>query len=99
MTLGDILTQVAEKDTAGGKKLSLLYEEKVDGGKFKIRLLSETDEEAYIHCSVPYDVCLPDEELEKKQNYLRGYFLSMVFNAAIYGMKRKKQKKDQNNGN
>lgn len=99
MTLGDILTQVAEKDTAGGQKLSLLYEEKVDDGKFKIRLISDTDREAYIHCSVPYDVCLPDEELEGKKNYLRGYFLSMVFNAAIYGMKRKKQSKDPKNGN
>jgi hypothetical protein len=93
MDLGDILTMAAEKDIAGGKKLSLLYEEKVDDGKFKIRLISDTDREAYIHCSVPYDVCLPDVELEGKKNYLRAYFLSMVFNAAIYGMKRKKTEK------
>jgi hypothetical protein len=91
MTLGDILTQVAEKDLSGGKKLSPLYEEKVDDGKFKIRLLSETDPDAYIHCSIPYDVCLSYEELEGKKNYLRSYFLSMVFNAAIHGVKRKKQ--------
>ena len=91
MTLGDILKQVAEKDIAGGKKLSLHYQEKVEDGKFKIGLLSATDTEAYIHCSVPYDVCLPDEELEKKKNYAQAYFLSMVFNAAIYGMKRKKK--------
>jgi hypothetical protein len=91
MTLGDILTEVAKKDMAGGKKLELLYEETIEDGKFKIRLLSDTDRDAYIHTSVPYDVCLPDEELEGKKNYCRAYFLSMVFNAAIYGMKRKKQ--------
>lgn len=99
MTLGDILTQVAEKDPAGGKKLSLLYEEKVEDGKFKIRLISDTDRETYIHCSLPYDICLPDKDLEDKKNHLRAYFLSMVFNAAIYGMKRKKQSKKDGNSN
>lgn len=91
MTLGDILSEIAQKDIAGGKKLSLHYEEKIDDGKFKIRLLSDTDREAYIHCSIPYELALAGEELEGKKNYLRSYFLSMVFNAAIYGMKRKKQ--------
>jgi hypothetical protein len=91
MTLGEILTTVAEKDLAGGHKLSLQYEEKVENGKFKIRLISDTDRDFYIHTSVPYDVCLPDEELEGKKNFCRAYFLSMVFNAAIYGMKRDKK--------
>lgn len=90
MTLGDILTEVAKKDLAGGHKLDLLYEEKADDGKFRIRLLSDTDRDAYIHCSVPYDVCLSDEELEGKKNYARAYFLSMVFNASIRQMKREK---------
>lgn len=94
MTLGDILTEVAQKDMAGGKKLSLLYEEKIDNGKFKIRLIADTDRDAYIHCSIPYDVTLPVEELERKKNYARSYFLSMVFNAAIYGMKQKKQNRN-----
>lgn len=84
MTLGDILIEVVKKDMAGGKKLSLLYEEKVEDGKFKIRLISETDPDAYIHCSVPYD------GTEGAENYARAYFLSMVLNAAIHGVKRKK---------
>lgn len=87
MTLGDILTEVVKKDMAGGKKLDLLYEEKIEDGKFKIRLLSETDPDSYIHCSVPYD------GTEGVENYARAYFLSMVFNAAIHGVKRKKQDK------
>ncbi len=90
MTLGDILAEVASKDLAGGRKLDLLYEEKVDDGKFRIRLISDTDRDAYIHCSVPYDVCLSGEELEIKKNYARAYFLSMVFNASIRQMKREK---------
>lgn len=89
--LGEILKYVAEKDMAGGKKPSLLYEEEVADGKFKIRLISDTDREAYIHTSIPYDEFLPEEELERKRNYARAYFLSMVFNAAIYGLKRKKK--------
>lgn len=86
MTLGDILTEVVKKDMAGGKKLDLEYEEKYKDGKFRIRLRSETDPDAYIHTSVPCD-----EGEEEKYNYARAYFLSMVFNAAIYGMKKKKQ--------
>lgn len=86
MTLGDILTIAAEKDLAGGRRLSPLYEEKWADGKFKIRLISDTDRDAYIHCSVPCE-----EYDEKKYDYARAYFLSMVFNAAIYGMKRKKK--------
>lgn len=91
MGLGEVLTQVAEKDLAGGHKLSPLYEETIEDGKFKIRLISDTDRDAYIHTSIPYDKLLSEEELEGKKNYLRVYFLSMVFNAAIYGMKRKKK--------
>jgi hypothetical protein len=90
MTLGDILAEVAKKDMAGGHKFDLLYEEKVEGGKFRIRLISDTDRDAYIHCSVPYDLVLPEEELEGKKNYARAYFLSMLFNSAIRQMKREK---------
>lgn len=90
MTLGDVLTDVAKRDMAGGHKLDLLYEETISEGKFRIRLISDTDRDAYIHCSVPYDVCLSDEELEGKKNYARAYFLSMVFNSAIHQMKREK---------
>jgi len=86
MSFGDILREVVQKDLAGGKRFSLLYEEKIEDDKFKIRLVSETDPEAYIHASVPYD------GLESTENYARAYFLSMVFNAAIYGVKRKKNK-------
>lgn len=86
MTLGDILSQVAEKDMAGGKKLSLLYEEKWKDGKFRIRLISDTDRDAYIHTSVPCD-----EGNEESYNYARAYFLSMVFNAALYSVKRGKK--------
>lgn len=91
MTLGDILTEATVKDLAGGKKNQLLYQEYVKDGEFKIKLSSGTDTDAYIQCSVP------DKGLEEEKNYLRAYFLSMVFNAAIYGMKRKKQiNKNQN---
>lgn len=85
MTLGDIIMEVVKKDLAGGHKLSIKYEEKIEEGKFKIKLLSESDKEAFIHCAVPYD------GLEATENYARAYFLSMVFNAAIYGVKREKK--------
>jgi hypothetical protein len=39
--------------------------------------------EATIECSVPYN------GLEEEANYARLYFLSMAFNSAVYGMKRK----------
>lgn len=85
MTLGDILENVAKKDMAGGKKHGLIYEEKYVDGNIKISLRSETDPDAFLHCSVPFD------GLETTTNYARAYFLSMVFNSAIYGMKRKKK--------
>lgn len=97
MGLGEVLAQVEEKDMAGGHKLSPFYEETIEDGKFKIRLISDTDRDAYIHTSIPYDEMLSEEELEAKKNYLRVYFLSMVFNAALYGMKRKKRNKNDGN--
>lgn len=90
MTLGDILTEVARKDMAGGKKLDLLYEESEEDGKFKIRLLSQTDRDVYLHTSVPYDVTM-SRSREETENYARAYFLSMVFNSALYGIKRGKK--------
>lgn len=89
MTLGEILEHIAKEDKAGGHKLNLVYEERVSDGKFRIRLISDTDRDAYIHCSVPYSPVSPDEEVEIK-NYARAYFLSMVFNSAIRQMKRDK---------
>lgn len=85
MALEDIFAEVAKKDMAGGKKLGLLYEEKYVDGNIKISLRSEVDPDGYLHCTVPFD------GLETTKNYARAYFLSMVFNAAIYGMKRKKK--------
>jgi len=88
MTLGDILQQAAQRDMAG-KQLQngLRYSELVVDGKFQIKFSSDKHEEATIECSVPY-TGNPEEE-----NYARLYFLSMVFNAAIHGMKRMKHKK------
>lgn len=93
MSLGDVLKEAAKRDLAGKKVLSfggdvkspLQYTEQVKDGKFEIKLGTTEDEEAYIECSVPHD------GTEATQNYCRLYFLSMVFNAAIYGMKRKIQ--------
>lgn len=90
MTLGDILAEVARKDIGGGKKFDLLYEEKEKDGKFTIRLLSQSDPDAYIYCSVPYDETMTRSR-EETENYGRAYFLSMVFNSAMYGIKRGKK--------
>lgn len=87
MTLGEILSQAAVKDLAGANKKDLVYTELVKGGKFEIKLQSLSDKEAYIECSVP------DKNTEEEKNYLRLYFLSMVFNAATYGMKRLRKNK------
>lgn len=87
MTLGDILLQAAQKDLAGVMKGKIAYTEFVADGKFEIKLKSLTDKEAYIECSVP------DKGTEQEKNYLRLYFLSMVFNAAIHSTKRLKNKK------
>lgn len=88
MTLGDILKQSAEKDLAGSNKNNLIYSESTEDGKFKIKMSSKF-EEAYIECSAPAT------EDEGQKNYLRTYFLSMVFNAAVHGMKRLKHKKEK----
>ncbi|SRR6266566_467976 len=98
MTLGNILEEVAKKDIAGGKKLDLLYEEKEEDGKFKIRLLSQSDPDAYIHCSVPYDLTM-SRSREETENYARANFLSMVFNAALYTVKRGKKNNKINPSN
>ena len=88
MTLGDILWEAASKDLAWNKKNGLLYYEFInDEGKFEIKLSASIEKEAFIECSCPYT------GLESEKNYLRLYFLSMVFNSAIYGMRRLKNKK------
>lgn len=91
MTLGEVLEQAARIDYGGdGKRLPLkegpfLYIERIIEGKFVVRLSSRTDENAYVETSIPYDA------LESTENYCRLHFLSMVYKAAIAGMKRKKQ--------
>lgn len=87
MTLGDILQKAAKDDLSGLSKGDLTYLELVKDGKFEIKLYSKTDRDAFIECSVP------DKGTEEEKNYLRLYFLSMVFNAGIYAMKKKKHKK------
>lgn len=87
MTLGDVFQDAVKRDLAGLNKGDLLYSEFVKDGKFEIKLFSKKDREAFIECSVP------DKNTEEEKNYLRLYFLSMVFNAAMYGMKRKKNKR------
>lgn len=87
MTLGDILSQAAIKDLAAVKKQGLLYTEFSKEGKFEIKLSSKTHPDAFIECSIP------DKNSEEEKNYLRTYFLSMVFNAAIHGIERSKHKK------
>ena len=88
MNLGDILKMAADKNLSkrnidGGLK----YIELVKDGNFCIKLYSDKYEEATIECSVPYTGKQEDE------NYARMYFLAMVFNSAIFGMKRLRQKK------
>lgn len=87
MTLGDILWEAASKDLAWQKKHKLLYMEFVKDGKFEIKLSSDLEKDAFVECSAL------DDGNEETKNYLRLYFLSMVFNAAIYGMRRLKNKK------
>lgn len=87
MTLGDVFRDAVKRDLAGLNKGDLLYSEFAKDGKFEIKLSSKKDREAFIECSVP------DKSTEEEKNYLRLYFLSMVFNAAMYGMKRKKNKR------
>lgn len=89
MTLGDILAIAAKKDLAGENKNGLVYIELVKDGSFCIKLSSTVFPEASIECSVP------DKDSEEEKNYLRTYFLSMAFNAAVHGMKRLKHKKNK----
>lgn len=86
MTLGDILQSAAIKDLAGLNKNKLLYMESIKDGKFGIKL-SSMFEEGFIECE------LPDAGTDESKNYLRLYFLSMVYNAAVHGMKRMKHTK------
>lgn len=86
MTLGDILKKAATEDLAHLRK-DVSYDEFVKDGKFCIRFSSKHHKEAFIECSAP------DTGLEETKNYLRLYFLSMVFNAAVWGMKKQKNRK------
>jgi hypothetical protein len=93
MSLGDVLKEAAKRDMAMGRQLQysgavksrLEYSEEIKDGKFEIRLTSTEDKDAFVETSIPYDGS------ETSENYCRMYFLSMVFNAAIFGMKRKKE--------
>lgn len=95
MGLGEVLTEAAKKDLSGQKELTfggatksrMKYTEEAKDGRFEIRLRStvEGEEEVYIENSIPEDGS------ETTHNYARMYFLSMVFNAALYGMKKQKK--------
>lgn len=91
MTLGDVLAEAARRDISiEGRALPLKegpfrYTELLKEGRFEIRLSSTTDENAFVETSIPADGLVATE------NYCRVQFLSMVFKAAIAGMKRKKQ--------
>ena len=87
MNLGDILKLSATKDLAGKGKNQLLYTEQIVENQFEIRLTSLTHKDAFIKCSIP------NKDSDDEKNYLRTYFLSMVYNAAIHGMKRMKHTK------
>lgn len=89
MTLGNIISEVIKKDLSGLNKNKLIYSETINDGKFEIRLTSLVHKEATIECSIP------DKNSEEEKNYLRSYFLSMAFNAAVHGMKRMKHTKNK----
>lgn len=90
MTLGDILQQAIQKDLAGKEiENGLSYTELVIDNRFCIKMASTKYAEANIECSVPYTGS------QEEENYCRLYFLSMVFNAAVHGMKRLKHKKNK----
>ncbi len=84
MNLGDILKIAADKDLAGKNQNGLAYIETIRGGNYHIKLFSSKHKEAFVECEIPYT------GKEEEINYLRTYFLSMVFNAAVAGMKRTK---------
>lgn len=92
MGLGHVLSEAAKKDLSHEGANGLIYSELVVGDKFEIRLTSTKNPEAFIECS------LPNTGKEEDENYLRMHFISMIYNAAIHGMKRmnhKKYKKQQ----
>lgn len=91
MTLGEVFAEAARRDVSNeGRALPLKegstrYSEFLKEGRFEIRLSSPNDPDAFIECSIPATGFISDE------NGCRIVFLSMVFKAAIAGMKRKKQ--------
>lgn len=89
MTLGEVLQTAVSKDLAHGGKKGMVYTEFINNGKFECKLSSSLYPEASIECSAP------DDGTEETKNYARAYFLSMVFNAAIYGTKRMNYKKNK----
>lgn len=93
MTLGEILNKAAREDISSETTKHMAYIELVRDGRFWIKLSSELDRDAYIECSVP------DNGTEEEKNYCRMYFLSMAFNAAIYGMRKHKKNKNDQKGN
>jgi len=87
MTLGEVLQKAATNDFGGASKNAIGYTELIKDGKFCIKLYSAIDKDAFIECSIP------DKGTEEEKNYCRLHFLSLTFNAAIYGVKRSKGKK------
>lgn len=84
MDLGEIIQMAITRDPAGKEvQNGLSYSELVVENRFCIKFASVKHPEATIECSVPYT------GREDEENYCRLYFLSMAFNAAVYGMKRK----------
>jgi len=87
MTLGEIFKEAAKRDLSAREKKGIEYSEIIENGRHQIRLSCEAFKEAWIETDVE------EGYLEANQNYNYLYFLSMVFNAAIYGMKRMKEVK------
>lgn len=88
MTLGDILKMAAERNLSKRSiDGNLKYVEMIKDGMFEIKLYSDKYEEATLQTSVPYT------GKEEDENYARMYFLGMLFNSAIFGMKRLRTKK------
>lgn len=87
MNLGEIIQMAVTRDPAGKEANNgLSYSEFVIDNRFCIKFESAKHPEATIECSVPYN------GTQEEENYCRLYFLSMAFNAAVYGMKRKNMK-------
>jgi len=87
MGLGGIIQMAIQRDMAGKEvQNGLSYSELVVDNRFCIKMSSEKHPEATVECSVPYT------GMQEEENYCRLYFLSMVFNAAVHGMKRRSVK-------